>query len=72
MKNIFNIGVVGLGNIGSYFCNLLISKKKEIELKTGKIVNLKFVSAKSPKKKRKFKYKKKSKFYFYTSFITNV
>ena len=59
MKNIFNIGVVGLGNIGSYFCNLLISKKKEIELKTGKIVNLKFVSAKSSKKKRKFKYKKK-------------
>ena len=59
MNNIFNIGVIGLGNIGSYFCNLLTFKKKELELKTGKIINLKFVSAKDFKKKRKFKYKKK-------------
>ena len=28
-KNI-NIGVIGLGNIGSYFCNEILKKKRDI------------------------------------------
>ena len=30
MKNKINIAVVGLGNIGSYFCNEIVKKKKDI------------------------------------------
>ena len=36
MKNLVNIGIVGLGQIGIYLYNELRSKKKEIEKKTGK------------------------------------
>ena len=46
MKNKINIAVVGLGQIGNYLMNELISKKKDIELKTGKKINLVAVSAK--------------------------
>ncbi len=28
MKKKINIAVVGLGNIGSYFCNEIVNKKK--------------------------------------------
>ncbi len=56
-KNI-NIAVVGLGQIGNYLYNELNSKKKDIELKTGKKIKLVAVSAKNLKKKRKFKIKK--------------
>ena len=54
MKNYFNIAVVGLGQIGIYLFNELNTKKKEIELKTGKKINIVAVSAKSISKKRKF------------------
>ena len=57
-KNI-NIAVVGLGQIGNYLYNELNSKKKDIELKTGKKINLVAISAKNLKKKRKFKINKK-------------
>jgi len=30
MKKKINIAVVGLGNIGSYFCNEIIKKKNDI------------------------------------------
>ena len=57
-KNI-NIGVVGLGNIGSYFCKEINKKRKDIYIKTGKNINLLHVSAKSKNKKRIFKFSKK-------------
>ena len=59
MKNNVNIAIVGLGQIGNYLMNELISKKKDIELKTGKKINLVAISAKNLKKKRKFKINKK-------------
>ena len=34
MKKKINIAVVGLGNIGSYFCNEIVKKKKD-----GKTIN---------------------------------
>ncbi len=57
MKKKINIAVVGLGNIGSYFCNEIVKKKKDILLKTGKNLNLLYVSAKNKNKKRPFKFK---------------
>ena len=57
MKKKINIGVVGLGNIGSYFCNEIIKKRGDILLKTGKNLNLLYVSAKSKNRKRPFKFK---------------
>ena len=59
MKKKINIAVVGLGNIGSYFCNEIVKKKKDILLKTGKNLNLLYVSAKNKNKKRPFKFKNK-------------
>ena len=59
MKKKINIAVIGLGNIGSYFCNEVLKKKKDILLKTGKNINLLFVSAKNKNKKRLFKFKNK-------------
>ena len=57
-NNKVNIGVIGLGNIGNYFCKEILHKRKEIQSKTGKIINLMFVSAKNKKKRRNFKIKK--------------
>ncbi|MDB2382004.1 homoserine dehydrogenase [Candidatus Pelagibacter bacterium] len=59
MKNIINIAVVGLGQVGIYLLNELNAKKKDIELKTGKKINVVAVSAKSISKKRRFKVNKK-------------
>jgi len=59
MKNIINIAVVGLGQVGIYLLNELNTKKKDIELKTGKKINVVAVSAKSISKKRRFKVNKK-------------
>jgi len=57
-KNI-NIAVVGLGQIGIYLYNELNSKKKEIENKTGKKIEIVAISAKNKNKKRRFKINKK-------------
>ncbi len=62
MKNNVNIAVVGLGQVGIYLLNELNTKKKDIELKTGKKINVVAVSARSVSKKRRFKVNKK-KFY---------
>ena len=62
MKNNVNIAVVGLGQVGIYLLNELNTKKKDIELKTGKKINIVAVSARSISKKRRFKVNKK-KFY---------
>ena len=59
MKNKINIAVVGLGQIGIYLLNELNTKKKEIELKTGKKINIVAVSARSISKKRRFSVNKK-------------
>ena len=59
MNNIVNIAVVGLGQVGSYLLNELNVKKKLIELKTGKKINVVAISAKNINKKRQFKINKK-------------
>ena len=59
MKKNFNIAVVGLGQIGSYLLNELNTRKKDIELKTGKKIKVVAISAKNLNKKRKFKINKK-------------
>ena len=57
-KNI-NIALVGLGQVGIFLYNELNSKKKEIETKTGKKINIVAISAKNKNKKRRFKIDKK-------------
>ena len=64
MKNDFNIAIIGLGQIGIYLYNELNSKKKEIEIKTGKKINIVAISAKNKNKKRRFKIDKNI---FYTN-----
>ena len=59
MNKKINIAIIGLGQIGSYLYNELNLKKKEIEKKTGKKINIVAVSAKNKNKKRKFKINKK-------------
>ena len=59
MKNIVNIAIVGLGQIGNYLLNELNNKKKNIEIKTGKKINIVAISAKNKNKKRKYKINKK-------------
>ena len=52
-----NIAVVGLGQVGNYLLNEL-NNKKDIELKTGKKIEIVAISAKNKNKKRKFKINK--------------
>ena len=59
MKKQFNIAVVGLGQVGIYLLNELNTKKKDIEEKTGKKINIVAISAKNINKKRQFKINKK-------------
>ena len=59
MKKDFNIAVVGLGQVGIYLLNELNTKKKDIESKTGKRINIVAISAKNINKKRQFKINKK-------------
>ena len=59
MNKTINIAVVGLGQVGIYLYNELSSKKKEIEIKTGKKINIVAISAKNRNKKRRFKIDKK-------------
>ena len=59
MNKIVNIAIVGLGQVGIYLYNELRLKKKEIEIKTGKKINIVAISAKNKNKKRKYKINKK-------------
>ena len=59
MKNLINIAVVGLGQVGIYLLNELNTKKNDIEIKTGKKINIVAISAKNKNKKRRFKINKK-------------
>ena len=58
MKKI-NIALVGLGQIGNYLMNELNNKKKDIEHKTGKEIDIVAISARNINKKRKYKINKK-------------
>ena len=64
MNKIVNIAIVGLGQVGIYLYNELRLKKKEIEIKTGKKINIVAISAKNRNKKRKYNINKKI---FYTN-----
>jgi len=55
MKKNINIAIVGLGNIGSRLYKEIISKKKDIGLKTNTNINIVAISAKNINKKRTFK-----------------
>ena len=59
MNKTLNIAVIGLGNVGSYLLNELNKKKKEIEIKTSRKINVVAISARNINKKRKFKINKK-------------
>ena len=59
MKKTINIAVVGLGQVGSYLLNELNIKRNDIELKTGKKINVVAISARNINKKRQFKINKK-------------
>ena len=57
LKNI-NIGIVGLGQIGGRLYKEILSKKKDIKIKTGININIIAISAKNINKKRNFKINK--------------
>ncbi len=59
MKNIVKIAIIGLGQIGNYLYNEIKIKKKDIELKTNKKIELVGICAKTKNKKRKFNIDKK-------------
>ena len=54
-KRKINIGIIGLGQVGSRLYKEILLNKKDVELKTGKLVNIIAISAKNPKKKKKHK-----------------
>jgi len=58
MNKNFNLAIIGLGQIGNYLMNEINKNKKDIQLKTGKIVEVVAISAKNINKKRKYKVNK--------------
>ena len=54
MNKKINIALIGLGQVGIFLYNELNSKKREIEIKTGKRINIAAISAKNKNKKRRF------------------
>jgi len=62
IKKKINIGIIGLGQIGSRLYKEILSKKKDIEIKTNKNLVIAAISAKNINKKRSFKFEK-NKFY---------
>ena len=55
INQVFNIAIVGLGQVGIYLYNELRVKRKEIEIKTNKKIKIVAISAKNKNKKRRFK-----------------
>ena len=58
MNKNFNLAIIGLGQIGNYLMNEINKNKKDIQLKTGKIVEVVAISAKNINKKIKYKVNK--------------
>ncbi|MBC8306818.1 MAG: homoserine dehydrogenase [Pelagibacterales bacterium] len=58
MKKNINIAIIGLGNIGSRLYKEIISKKKDIGIKTNTNINIVAISAKNINKKRTFRVRK--------------
>jgi homoserine dehydrogenase len=58
MSKIVTIAIVGLGQVGNYLYRELNLKKKDIEKKTGKNIQVVALSAKNKNKKRKYKINK--------------
>ncbi len=63
MTKIIKIAIIGLGQVGNYLYRELNLKKKNIEIKSGKKIQIVALSAKNKNKKRKYKIDKKI---FYT------
>ena len=57
-KKLYNIAIVGLGNIGSYLFNFLNKNKNTLSNRNNSRFNILFVSAKNKKKRRNIKIKK--------------
>ena len=55
MSKLINIAVIGLGQVGNYLLNELNTKKRDIELKTGKTIRVVAVSARNINKKENLK-----------------
>ena len=69
MTKIIKIAIIGLGQVGNYLYRELNLKKKNIEIKSGKKIQIIAVSAKNKNKKRKYKINKKI---FYTDPINII
>ena len=59
MIKICKIAIIGLGQVGNYLYRELNLKKKDIEIKTGKRIQIVAISSRNKNKKRKFKIDKK-------------
>ena len=59
MTKIIKIAIIGLGQVGNYLYRELNLKKKNIEIKSGKKIQIVAISAKNKNKKRKYKINKK-------------
>ena len=60
MIKICKIAIIGLGQVGNYLYRELNLRKKDIEIKTGKRIQIVAISSRNKNKKRKFKIDKKS------------
>ena len=69
MTKVIKIAIIGLGQVGNYLYRELNLKKKNIEIKSGKKIQIVAVSAKNKNKKRKYKINKKI---FYTDPINII
>ena len=58
MINKVKIAIIGLGQVGNYLYRELNLKKRDIELKTGKKIEVVAISSKNKSKKRKYKINK--------------
>ena len=58
-NNNINIAIIGLGQVGAYLYGELLRNRLNINLLTGKKINIVAISAKNIKKKRQIKINKK-------------
>ena len=70
-KKVYNIAIVGLGNIGSYLFNFLNNNKNNLSNKNNANFKLLYVSAKNKNKKRNIRIKKKQWIKNYKDILKN-